>query len=350
MGNCFNCFRSEEDRSDDRAPKCEQPSSVILAQEKNNSAQKDVEGETTSKAGDKCQPKTELEKSTSGMQNVESQETAKVFKNNLEKEKVLHDNLDAKGESLEKPCRNEEPVQTEVKENFSSEETEEVDVADGVAEPEIDDGAEKMNPPKDFEGKSQNVKRDLSPGTNIVVGESGFDVEMEDQLQEIRLATGGEQMSQLNEEDFEIKSESEISFEKGVSFPETNIVGESVFNIEVEDEPQETKFDTSSNVQNSSRDELENKDARIKENVGETTFEMSACVANSYGQNTNEVEIDKELGQASSAEENVPNKQESKEDASEGTSNEEEDSLEEDDGICEGEIELEESSGDTGSV
>ena len=242
------------------------------------------------------------------------------------------------------------------------------------------------------------MKRDLSPGTNIVVGESGFDVEMEDQLQEIRLATGGEQMSQLNEEDFEIKSESEISFEKGVSFPETNIVGESVFNIEVEDEPQETKLatgaekmsqlneeseipfekgvsfpetnivgesvfnieiedepqetklDISSNVQNSSRDELENKDARIKENVGETTFEMSACVANSYGQNTNEVEIDKELGQASFAEENVPNKQESEEDASEGISNEEEDSLEEDDGICEGEIELEESSGDTGSV
>ena len=339
----FNCFRSEEDRSDYRAPKCEQPSSVILAQEKNISAQKDVEGETTSKAGDKCQPKTELEKSTSGMQNVESQETAKVFKNNLEKEKVLQDNLDAKGESLEKPCSNEEPVQTEVKENFSSEETEEVDVADGVAEPEIDDGAEKMNPPKDFEGKSQNVKRDLSAGTNIVVGESGFEVEMEDQLQEIGLATGAEKMSQLNEE-------SEIPFEKGVSFPETNIVGESVFNIEIEDEPQETKLDISSNVQNSSRDELENKDARIKENVGETTFEMSASVANSFGLNTNEVEIDKELGQASSAEENVPNKQESKEDASEGTSNEEEDSLEEDDGICEGEIELEESSGDTVSV
>ena len=375
MGNCFNCFRSEEDRSNDGAPKCEQLSSVILAQEKNNSAQKDVEGETTSKAGHKCQPKTELQKSTSGMQNVESQETAKVFKNNLDKEKVLQDNLDAKGESLE------EPVQTEVKENFSSEETEEVDVADVVAEPEIDDGAEKMNLPKedDFEVKSQNEKRHLSAGTNIVGGESGFDVEMEDQPQEIGLATGAEKMSQLNEEDFEIKSESEIPFEKGlipfekglkgdpISFPETNIVGESVFDIEVEDEPQETKLATSSNVHNSSRGEFKNKDVlldaeiviavtvetsitdmdkevsadennRIEENVGETTFKMSASVANSSGRDNNEVEIDKELGQASSAEENVPNEQESEEDASEGTSNEEEDSLGEDDGLSEGEI------------
>ena len=77
---------------------------------------------------------------------------------------------------------------------------------------------------------------------------------------------------------------------------------------------------------------------------------MSASVANSSGRDNSEVEIDKELGQASPADENVGDEQESEEDASEGIPNEEEGSLGEDDGNCEGETELEESSGGTDSA
>ena len=78
----------------------------------------DGEGETTSKADNKCQPKTEFEKSTSGIQKAENQETSKVIQD-VETQKSVEDNFDAKqkGQSLEKPCSNEEPVQTEVKEN-----------------------------------------------------------------------------------------------------------------------------------------------------------------------------------------------------------------------------------------
>ena len=46
---------------------------------------------------------------------------------------------------METPCSNEEPVQTEMKENFSSEKTDEIDVANVVAKAEVDDGAEKMS-------------------------------------------------------------------------------------------------------------------------------------------------------------------------------------------------------------
>ena len=70
MGNFFCCCRSEEDEFNDGAQECKQPSSVILVQEKNTFAGKVGEGETTSKAENKCQPKTKLEKSTSEMQTL----------------------------------------------------------------------------------------------------------------------------------------------------------------------------------------------------------------------------------------------------------------------------------------
>ena len=192
MGNFFCCCRSVEDQFDD----------VILVQAKINLAGKVGEGETTSRTENKCQAKTELEQSTSGMQKEENQETTNVFENSstkFDKEKVLLDNLDAKQKesSLEKPCSNEELlelVQTEVKENSSSEETQEVDVANVVAEPEIDDGAKKMN--LSNEEDFQAEKNDSSVETNIV-GESGFDGEMKDQPQETELANGAEKMSQL---------------------------------------------------------------------------------------------------------------------------------------------------------
>ena len=63
----------------------EQPSSVILVQGKINLAGKVGEGETTSKAENKYQPKTAQQKSTSGMQKEENQETAKVFEDDLDK-------------------------------------------------------------------------------------------------------------------------------------------------------------------------------------------------------------------------------------------------------------------------
>ena len=183
MGNFCCCCRSEEDYVDDGVPECEQPSSVILVRMKINLGEKVGEGETTSKTENKCQPKTELEKSTSGTQKEENQETAKVFEDNLDEEKCIQDNLDAKQKesSLDKPCSNEEPLQTEVKENSSSEETVKVDFANVVDKPEIDDGAQKMNlsNENDFEAE----KSDSSAETNIVGG-SGFDEEMEDQPQE----------------------------------------------------------------------------------------------------------------------------------------------------------------------
>ena len=147
MGNFFCCCRSEEAEFNDGGPECEQPSSVILVQEKNTFAGKDGEGETTSKAENKCQSKIKLEKSTSEMQKEENQETANDIQDNLEKEKCVEDNFDAKQkvESLETPCSDEELVKTEVKENFSSEETEEIDVANVVVKPEVDDGAETMS-------------------------------------------------------------------------------------------------------------------------------------------------------------------------------------------------------------
>ena len=46
---------------------------------------------------------------------------------------------------MEKPCSDEEPVQREAKENSSSEETKEVDVANVVGKPEVDGGAEKVS-------------------------------------------------------------------------------------------------------------------------------------------------------------------------------------------------------------
>ena len=96
-----------------------------------------------------------------------------------------------------------------------------------------------------------------------------------------------------------------------------------------------------------SQDEVQDKisadeDVLIEENVGKTAFEMSASAADSSGRDNNE-----ELGQASSADENVVDEQESKEDTSEGTWNEEEDSFAVDDGLSEGATELEESSGGT---
>ena len=54
MGNFFCCCRSEEAEFNDGGPECEQPSSVILVQEKINLAGKVGEGETTSKAENKC--------------------------------------------------------------------------------------------------------------------------------------------------------------------------------------------------------------------------------------------------------------------------------------------------------
>ena len=57
--------------------------------------------------------------------------------------------------------------------------------------------------------------------------------------------------------------------------------------------------------------DIATEDIGIEENVGETSFEMCASAANSSGQDNNEVKIEKELGEAYSAEENVPNEQES---------------------------------------
>ena len=110
IGNFFCCGRIEEDHVDDGVPGCEQPSSVILVQEKINLAANVGEGETTSKTENKCQPKTEFKKSTSGMQKEENQETTKVFEDNLDKEKCVRDNFNAKQKesSLENPCSNEE--------------------------------------------------------------------------------------------------------------------------------------------------------------------------------------------------------------------------------------------------
>ena len=77
-------------------------------------AGKDGEEKMTSEAENKCQPETELEKLTTGMQNAENQETTKVTQDNLDKEKGVEDNFDAK----QKEQLLEKPVQTEVNENF----------------------------------------------------------------------------------------------------------------------------------------------------------------------------------------------------------------------------------------
>ena len=58
----------------DGAPECER-TIVTSVQEIIDLARKGGEEETTSKAENKCQPKTELEKSTSEMQKKENQET-----------------------------------------------------------------------------------------------------------------------------------------------------------------------------------------------------------------------------------------------------------------------------------
>ena len=55
-------------------------------------AGKDGEGEITGKAENKCQLETELEKSTSVMQNTEK-ETAKVIQDTTDKEKCVEDKL-----------------------------------------------------------------------------------------------------------------------------------------------------------------------------------------------------------------------------------------------------------------
>ena len=81
------------------------------------------------------------------MKNTENQETSKVIQDttNVDTQKIVEDNFDAKqkGESLEKPCSDEEPVETKVKENLPSEETNGVDVANVFGK--VDDGAEKMS-------------------------------------------------------------------------------------------------------------------------------------------------------------------------------------------------------------
>ena len=189
-------------------------------------------------------------------------------------------------------------------------------------------------------------------------GESAFDNGNEDQPLETGLANAAENMSEVQR----------IPFEKGDSSAETNIVEDDAADIQVHDEPQKTEL-ASANVQScymnagfenvniladkqivititevESQDGVEDnvednifadEDVSIEENVGETTFEKSASDANSSGRDNNEIEIAKELGQASPAEE-----RESKEDASEVSSNEEDDFLGEDDGVSESETEL----------
>ena len=77
-----------------------------------------------------------------------------------------------------------------------------------------------------FEKKFQAEESDSTAETNIV-GESAFDREIEDQPQEIELVNKAEKTSKLNEEDFETKScKFEIPFEKSDSSAETNIAGE----------------------------------------------------------------------------------------------------------------------------
>ena len=240
--------------------------------------------------------------------------------------------------------------------NSSSEEIVEVDGANVVAEPEIDDGAQKMNMSNE-EDSVQAEKTVSSAETGNIFGECGFDEEMEDQLQETGLANGAEKMSKLNEEDMGEKSHAEEN--------DSSTSTDSALDMEIEDQPQETGLATSGNVQSSSSDEFENndvlidaeivititevespdevdsqdevesqdevksqdevqdkisadEDVLIEENVGETTFEMSASAADSSDRDNNEIEIDKEVGQASYADENVGDEQESKEDTSQG--------------------------------
>ena len=71
----------------------------------------------------------------------------------------------------------------------------------------------------------------MSAETNIVC-ESAFDRQIENQSQETGLANGSEKMSELNE--------FEIPLEKSDLSVETNIIGESAFDREIEDLPQET--------------------------------------------------------------------------------------------------------------
>ena len=76
-------------------------------------------------------------------------------------------------ESLEKPCSNEEAVKTEVKENFSCEETKEVDVVNVVVKPEVDDGAEKI-PPKISEDGDKNLLKLLRKGSQCILTSYNF--------------------------------------------------------------------------------------------------------------------------------------------------------------------------------
>ena len=124
-----------------------------------------------------------------------------------------------------------------VGESGSDEEMEDQPHETGLA-----NGAEKMSQLNEDESVEKSV---LSAETNIVV-ENGFGIEVEDEPQETeRLVNGAEKMSQfMNEEDFENKSHTE----ENDSSPETNIVGESALDMEIEDQSQETGLATSGNA------------------------------------------------------------------------------------------------------
>ena len=161
MGNCFSTLRGKDHCLDDRAGKYEQLLSVNIVRSENTFAAKDGAREITSKPVNGRQPETKFEKSTCASQNTIEPENTKV---------------------LADACNNQETaVNTDLKENSSSNETLHADAGNAAAESKVDDGAEMLSlhlKKKDFEKISQTEpdESDSSPKNNMV-GDKAVDLD-----------------------------------------------------------------------------------------------------------------------------------------------------------------------------